>query len=399
MLDFLTLNTSTTLRSHRFIAVLCILALGLAGWLPVVNFLSLFVRDELGGDIAGAGLLLAAMHGSRSTVGIFVGVALGRFGSQRTYTFGLTGLAAFVAIMAVTPDLRLFVIAAPFGGLALTMHWAAAQTYVMEVAPSDRRGLASSIMSFIVVAAPGIGGVILGILANTYGFRLFAIIAAALLALAALSAMKFLPATETTLPSRSTSLPRLTKDLLQMIRHPSVQVLALIRACTTVIYGAFIILAGPKLVAAGGDLADVGWLIFIAAVAGATAQVFVGAMSDRIGRRGALTATLALGTVTTAIYGQVDSFFVLLGLWAGYAFTQSVFQSMIVAIAADIAPPQRLGQIMAIDSTAYSFGVTVAAILAMVTGDTEPTIIFWAGAAAGLVAVCAVGRLPASHRR
>ena len=60
-----------------------------------------------------------------------------------------------------------------------------------------------------------------------------------------------------------------------MLRDPAVQILALIRACTTVIYGAFIILAGPKLVAAGGDLSDVGWLIFIAAAAGASAQVVV----------------------------------------------------------------------------------------------------------------------------
>jgi predicted MFS family arabinose efflux permease len=392
------LNSPTSLRSRRFIAIVSILALGLAGWLPVVNFLSLFVRDELGGGITGTGLLLAAMHGSRSTIGIFVGVVLGRFGSQRAYAFGLTGLAALVAIMAVTPDLRLLVIAAPFGGLALTMHWAAAQTYVMEAAPPDRRGLASSIMSFVVVAAPGIGGVILGTLANTYGFRLFAIIAAALLALAALSAMNFLPAANTPSSSTSPSLRRLTTNLLQMLRHPAVQILALIRACTTVIYGAFIILAGPKLVAAGGDLADVGWLIFVAAVAGATAQVLVGAMSDRIGRRGALAVTLVIGAITTAIYGQAHGFFTLLALWAGYAFTQSAFQSLIVAIAADIAPPRRLSQIMAIDSTAYSVGVTAAAILAMMTGETKPAIIFWAGSAAGLVAVAAVSRLPASYR-
>ena len=300
--------------------------------------------------------------------------------------------------MSITPNLWLFVIAAPFGGLALTMHWASAQTYVMEVAPSDRRGLASSIMSFVVVAAPGIGGVALGNLANTYGFRLFAIIASALLALAALSAMKFLPANHSPSLSTSPSIRDLTANLLQMLRHPAVQILALIRACTTVIYGAFIILAGPKLVAAGGDLSDVGWLIFIAAVAGATAQVVVGTMSDRIGRRGALAVTLAIGAITTAIYGQVHGFFALLGLWAGYAFTQSAFQGLIVAIAADIAPPRRLSQVMAIDSTAYSIGVTIAAILAIATGDTEPATIFWAGATAGLIGLAAVRYLPASRQ-
>jgi MFS family permease len=375
------------------------MAVGLAGWLPVVNFLSLFVRDELGGGIAGAGLLLAAMHGSRSTIGIFVGVILGRFGSQRSYAFGLTGLAVLVAVMAVTPDLRLFVIAAPFGGLALTLHWAAAQTYVMEAAPSERRGLASSIMSFVVVAAPGIGGLVLGTLANTYGFRLFAFLATCLLAMAALAAMTLLPSAPTPKSSKPSSVIRLTKDLLDMLKHPAVQILALIRACTTVIYGAFIILAGPKLMEAGGDLTDVGWLIFISAIVGASAQVLVGAMSDYIGRRGALAATLILGALATAIFGQVHGFAVLLMIWAIYAFTQSAFQSLIVAIAADIAPPQLISQVMAIDSTAYSIGVTTAAILAMMTAETEPATIFWAGAAVGLIGLAAVGRLPASHRR
>lgn len=375
------------------------MAVGLAGWLPVVNFLSLFVRDELGGGIAGAGLLLTAMHGSRSTIGIFVGVVLGRVGSQRSYALGLTGLAILVAVMAITPDLRLFVIAAPFGGLALTLHWSAAQTYVMEAAPSERRGLASSIMSFVVVAAPGLGGLVLGTLANTYGFRLFAFIATCLLAIAALAALTLLPPPPTSKPSTPPSVIRLTKDLLEMLKHPAVQILALIRACTTVIYGAFIILAGPKLVAAGGDLADVGWLIFISAIAGAGAQVLVGAMSDYIGRRGALAVTLILGALATAIFGQIHGFAVLLLIWAIYAFTQSAFQSLIVAIAADIAPQQRLSQVMAIDSTAYSIGVTTAAILAMMTAETQPATIFWVGSVAGLIGLIATRRLPTSRQR
>ena len=184
-----------------------------------------------------------------------------------------------------------------------------------------------------------------------------------------------------------------------MLKHPAVQILALIRACTTVIYGAFIILAGPKLVAAGGDLADVGWLIFISAIAGAGAQVLVGAMSDYIGRRGALAVTLILGALATAIFGQIHGFAVLLLIWAIYAFTQSAFQSLIVAIAADIAPPQRLSQVMAIDSTAYSIGVTTAAILAMMTAETQPATIFWVGSVAGLIGLIATRRLPTSRQR
>ncbi len=380
------------MRSRRFVTLLSVLALGLAGWLPVVNFLSLFVSAELGGGVAGAGLLLAVMHGTRGTVGVLAGVLIGRLGSQRTYALGLAGLAALVGLMAVTPNLALIVIAAPFGGLALTMHWAGAQTYAMEVAPGERRGLASSLVSFAVVAAPGVGGLALGALANAYGFRVFAGVSAVLIGLAAAAAVTALPA-----PARTAPAPwaRSVRDLAGLARRPSLQVLAFIRACTTVTYGAFVILAGPKLVAAGGDLTSVGWLIFLAAGAGAAAQVAVGALSDRAGRRGALAAVLVLGAATSALYSQADTFGALLGLWAPYAFSQSAFQSLIVALAADVAPRGRLGQVMAIDSTAYSVGVTIAAVLAMLVGATAPAALLWAGAGAALAALAALSRLRA----
>ncbi len=377
------------LGSRRFLTLIAIMGLGVAGWLPVVNFLSLFVRDDLGRGVAGAGVLLVAMHGARALLGIFASVPIARFGSQRTYALGLAGLAVLVAVMIVTPDLGLFIVAAPFGGLALALHWSASQTYAMQVAPPSRRGLAASLVSFTVGVAPGLGGLALGVLANAFGFRVFALVAAVLIGLAALAALTVLPPAP--VAPRSNALR--VGELFQLARHRSIQLLAFIRACTTVTYGAFIILAGPKLVDAGGDLTSVGWLIFLSAVGGASAQVIVGALSDRWGRRGALAVALAVGVVNTAAYGQIDAFGALLALWVPYAFTQSVFQGLIVALAADVTPRGRLGQVMAIDSTAYSVGVALAALLAIAAGDTAPALLFWAGAAAGLASLAAISRL------
>ncbi len=379
----------TRLGSRRFVTLIAIMGLGVAGWLPVVNFLSLFIRDDLGRGVAGAGVLLVAMHGARAVLGIFASVPIARFGSQRTYALGLAGLCVLVAVMIFTPDLGLFIVAAPFGGLALGLHWSASQTYAMQVAPAARRGLASSLVSFTVGVAPGLGGLALGVLANAFGFRVFALVAAVTIGAAALAALTVLPAVP--------AAPRASKvklsELLQLTRVPAIRILAFIRACTTVTYGAFIILAGPKLVDAGGDLTAVGWLVFLSAVGGASAQVAVGALSDRWGRRGALAVALAVGAVNTAVYGQIDAFGALLALWVPYAFTQSVFQGLIVALAADVTPHGRLGQAMAIDSTAYSIGVAIAALLAIAAGDAAPALLFWAGAAAGVASLVAISRL------
>jgi len=77
---------------------------------------------------------------------------------------------------------------------------------------------------------------------------------------------------------------------------------------------------------AGGDLTAVGWLVFLSAVGGASAQVAVGALSDRWGRRGALAVALAVGAVNTAVYGQIDAFGALLALWVPYAFASGEAQ-------------------------------------------------------------------------
>ena len=126
---------------------------------------------------------------------------------------------------------------------------------------------------------------------------------------------------------------------------------------------------------AGGDLTAVGWLVFLSAVGGASAQVVGGSALGPLGPpRGVGGVALAVGAVNTAVYGQIDTFGALLALWVPYAFTQSVFQGLIVALAADVTPHGRLGQAMAIDSTAYSIGVALAALLAIAAGDAAPAL-------------------------
>lgn len=101
------------LRSRRFVTLLVVMALGVAGWMPLHTFMSLYVRDHLGAGLAGGAWVLLAIHGAKSTVGLLSGVWIRRLGSRWTYTTGLAGLGVLALGIAVTPNLAWLVALAP----------------------------------------------------------------------------------------------------------------------------------------------------------------------------------------------------------------------------------------------------------------------------------------------
>ena len=147
------------------------MAIGVAGWLPVNNFLSLYVRDELGGNMLGAAVLLIVIQSGTATLGLATGLWIRRVGSRWTYAMGLAGMTAFLLVMTIASGAAAVLVAAPFLGVALALHWAGSQTFVLEVAPPARRGLAMGIVSFAIIAAPGTAGLVFGEIAESGGLR------------------------------------------------------------------------------------------------------------------------------------------------------------------------------------------------------------------------------------
>ncbi len=363
-------------------------ALGVAGWMPVLNFLSLVVRDQLGGSLSEASWLLVAIQGATGTIGLSSAWWMHRTGSRWTYATGLLGMTLFVGVIAAAPSAVWFLAVAPVAGVALAFHWTGLQAYTLEVAPDGRRGLASGVMSFVTVVSPGLAGILHGALAEAFGLQTMATAATVFLAAAVVSAVIWLPSTGRSRAGSDTALSPLA--LLRVLRDGPVAALAVSRAATTVSFAAFTILAGPRLIAAGGDLRTVGLIALAGSIGGALAQIGIGRLSDAIGRRGVLAIALAIGAASTAAFGFADDVALMLVLLATFFLAFWAYQTLMLALAGDIARTGTQGPVVAILTSSFSWGVVIGAIVTAFVAEPAPESAFIVGAAAKVVALAAL---------
>ena len=129
-----------SLRTRRFATLAAVAALGVAGWLPTSYFMSLLVREQLGGGIAGAALVIGTMHLSRAIGAAITGRWVTRLESRAVYALGLAGMTTLMVMLVLAPDVAWVIVAAPLAGLSMAYFWAGLQTYVIEIAPPSRRG-------------------------------------------------------------------------------------------------------------------------------------------------------------------------------------------------------------------------------------------------------------------
>ncbi len=362
------------------------MALGVAAWLPVNNFLSLFVRDELGGDMLGAAALLIAIQGGTATLGLAGGLWMHRFGSRWTYALGLAGMTAFLVVMTSAAGAGAVLIAAPFLGVALALHWAGSQTYVLEIAPAARRGLATGIMSFAIIAAPGLAGLVFGLIAESAGLRAMTGVAGGMIGAALLLVAFFLPSTT----RRQRGPRRSAGDVFHALRTRPALAMVAARAGTTVAFGVVVLLTGPKLVAAGGDLRSVGLFTLVSAIGGAVAQIGIGRLSDAIGRTAIFALSLVVGAAAAVGFALADEIVALLTLSGVIYLAFGTHQTVLPAIAGDISRPGQVGTMMTLQTSAFALGVIIGAGATAALAATAPNAAFYVGAGGMGIALAVV---------
>ncbi len=383
-----------SLRTRRFTTLAAVAALGVAGWLPTSYFMSLLVREQLGGGIAGAALVIATMHLSRTIGAAITGRWVTRLESRGVYALGLAGMTTLMVILVLAPDVAWVVAAAPLAGLSMAYFWAGLQTYVIEIAPASRRGAAVGVIGFVVVLVPGVAGVAQGFVAEAYGFRVFAIVAGTALTAALLLTLGALP--------RPTSVrmrqPAPSISFARLVRFPAVAAVLAVRAASTLSYAAVVLLAGPRLVDVGGDLRAVGAMTLVAAVGGAAGQLVIGRLSDRFGRRAVLVGTIVLAAPATAAFGFVDNVPGLLVVATVWAVAMWGINTMAVSLCGDVAPSGALSRVMVLDGTAFSAGAVIGAAVVMATAVAAPVAAFYVTAAVLLLGLAALPLAAPVHR-
>jgi MFS family permease len=163
----------TMFRTRAFVALsICTFALSMvAGGTGVFRTLFPPQSAEVAGlDEAQIGLLIAIAGGFALVGGIPAGIASDRWGRRRLLLAGLLLTALSTFIMADMASFAGAAAAAIVFGLAEALGWGTMQAYAMDLAPEDRRGAFIGIWSLFQVLGQITGPLLIGTIADAYGF-------------------------------------------------------------------------------------------------------------------------------------------------------------------------------------------------------------------------------------
>lgn len=386
-------SNARALLNRPFVIFVVVFSIGGAGWMSTLSFLSVFIRDELGGSVLSAALVFLGIHGVTATFGLTSGFWISRFGSKSTYSLGLAGMAALLATLAWAPDFRWLMAVGPVTGLFLAYHWTGGQSYVIESSPQPLRGLASGIVSFVMVLAPGVAGPFLGGLAANSGYRAMAFAATALVGSAFVLSVLLLPNLHRRDAAARQDGLRI-RAYAGLFKNRAVSWSLVVRAVTSMSFGVFTILAGPKLVDIGGGLQAIGLLVAVGAIGGGVAQLAVGRLSDILGRRLLIAGAVLIGIASALLFGTATGLGILLFAASLQWFSQSAFQTLLVAVAGDIAPSGEMGRVMALQTSSFSWGFVVGVFVAGFLAPLSAALPFQVTAIVLIVAIVGALRLP-----
>ncbi len=374
------------------VPLLLVTFLATGSWMTTLSFLSSFAAKEFDVGIWSAALIMIGVHTGSFTIGGALSLrVVNRWGSKVSYCAGIGTLALYMAVLGLTQN---FILAIPLGlvaGLGLAMHWTGFQNYVIEVAPVQHRGLVSGTVSFVMVGAIGISGLVLGFATGDGGFARFIAITGSMVGVAFVLALLFLP----NLGTATGAAP--SGNIFAGLRDPNLRRMTYVRSAHAAAYVLFNLMAGPRLYEVGGGLEFVGLLAFAGSMAGGVAQLVIGRLSDLFGRTGLLYFLLGLAILACISFPLADNIYALLLITSLHWFTQTGFQTVLVALGGDLSPPGQSANAMALQTVSFSLGIVGGSLYVGLLSTTAwPNSGFLITAALLAAAVFAVYRMQAS---
>ncbi len=116
-------------------------------------------------------LLLIGVNAAAFLWGILAGVATDRWGAMKTFIFSGLLLAASLALLAVSPDFRTFVLVSVTGGsFALAGVWTAGRKALLDLAPAEKTGEYFGLYG-LTTKISVIGNFVFSVVADVSGFR------------------------------------------------------------------------------------------------------------------------------------------------------------------------------------------------------------------------------------
>jgi MFS family permease len=327
--------------------------------------------DEMGLSKAQAGILSASYAAGTLVASLPAGYVASRIGPRRTVIAGLLVLGVSSLFFGLVKHIALLDAARFTQGVAGALIWSGALTWLITVAPEERRG--SIIGTALGTAVAGaLLGPALGAVAASVGtgpvFGSVLVIAAALAYAAAR-----MP--ETSAPERQ-SLPEVVATMLSR----PVRDAAIFVGVPSVMFGAIEVLVPLRIDALGGGHSVIAGGFIAGAGLEAVLAPIAGRLSDRVGRRAPYVIGLsicAVAMVAIAIaqtLGGVLGALIVTSLGAGLCFAPAL------TLISDIAEASRLHQGFAagLSNMAWASGQVVGGVgggvVASLTGNSAPSL-------------------------
>ena len=329
-------------------------------------------RDELGLSDAAAGVLSGSFAAGTLVLALPGGWIAAKYGPRRAMIMGVIGVGVFSTIFGFADRIEVLDAARFLQGAFGALMWAGAISWVIAVAPRDRRG---QVMGLIIAAAV-IGEMLgspIGALAYEIGTE---IVFSAVLILAAV-----ITAVAMTIPPASEVEGQPLDAALAAARRARLARTALVLAGPSAAFG-MVVVVGPLRL---DDLGATPWMIAAAFAGGSLVEAiigpWVGKVSDRIGRRLPYVIGLVVMAAAIAVVGLFSVLSMLLvgvllvAFGAGLAFTPA---STLITDAATNAGLNQ-GYAAGAANVAWGGGQMVGAVgagyLAGVAGYALPTVV------------------------
>ena len=357
---------------RRLLVLACFVVFMETTFFAVLTPLLPSYRDDLGLSDAAVGVLSGAFAAGTLVTALPGGWIAARYGPRRAMILGVVGVGVFSTIFGFSDRIELLDAARFLQGAFGALMWAGAISWVISVAPRDRRG---QVMGLIIAAAV-IGEMLgspIGALAYEIGTE---IVFSAVLVLAI-----GITAVAMTIPPASEVEGQPIDDALAAARKARLARTALVLAGPSAAFG-MVVVVGPLRL---DDLGATPWMIAAAFAGGSLVEAligpWVGKVSDRVGRR--LPYAIGLGVMAAAIL-VVGLFSVLpmlllgvllVAFGAGLAFTPASTLITDVATKAGLNQGYAAGAANVAWGGGQMVGAVGAGYLAGVAGYALPTLV------------------------
>jgi DHA1 family multidrug resistance protein-like MFS transporter len=248
-------------------------------------------------------------------------------------------------------------------GAATAIFGPVASASLSDLAPASRRATWLSTYSTVQGAGVALGPIAAGYLIANGRFDL-AFLAAGLIALATPLIVIGWPHVRST-PGSSARFAHFTRGVSEIVRERLILVTSAAQAAQFVLNGtmnAFLPLFGREVL--GLSTGQLGWLFGLQTITTLLARPFMGAVSDRVGRRGLIVTGLALCGAAVLIVSVAGSFLSLLRAVAIYAVGVAVTTSATGAYITDLARRAQYGAAHGVFGTIYDIGDALGPIAA-----------------------------------